>query len=437
MPSNPVATITNNLDCDVDIYDVFNPNTIADPGTSDMQQNMVDSFQFIKYMQANPSTALAKGFRKALGDENSPTDAINTFFKGTGSFQQCNFTTWNAVFTWQSQFVSPWQGTYYLYSTDSTAITFAPTLVATLAITTSAAERSAVLAMAAMGGQSTAVAMPGDGSMQEQNIGTGNMSVLLNPAWLNVLQTSQQTGDSYTVIGAAFTGTIDNMKVAGNLNQLVIPSLSDTSPRTADILSSIYDYSNKLGSLVDILTGATTVLIMFKESKAAERQRILDAQGATQTETDAKAKELKIKEDYKAKFQFHFSEKELAAEDQASQALSAYDEVVVAQNILLDMTAVAKEGKKLENILNDGGANLDIEETASDLADAENILAKAEKSGMSDEKEAEQEVTKVNDEVKAQAKNTENVEEKEQAEDNKTESDIVDRKDFDDAKPQN
>lgn len=34
MSSNPVATITNNLDCDVDIYDVFNPNTIADPGTS-------------------------------------------------------------------------------------------------------------------------------------------------------------------------------------------------------------------------------------------------------------------------------------------------------------------------------------------------------------------------------------------------------------------
>jgi hypothetical protein len=48
---------------------------------------MLDSFQFIKYIQANSSTALAKGFRKALGDENSPTDAISTFFKGTGSFQ--------------------------------------------------------------------------------------------------------------------------------------------------------------------------------------------------------------------------------------------------------------------------------------------------------------------------------------------------------------
>lgn len=50
---------------------------------------MVDSFQFIKYMQVNPSTALAKGFREALGDENSPTDVIDKFFKGTGTFQEC------------------------------------------------------------------------------------------------------------------------------------------------------------------------------------------------------------------------------------------------------------------------------------------------------------------------------------------------------------
>lgn len=78
--------------------------------------------------------------------------------------------------------MSPWQGTYYLYSTDSTALPFAPTLVATLAITASVAERSAVLTMATMGGQSTPVAMPGDGSMQEQNIGTDNLTVLLSPA---------------------------------------------------------------------------------------------------------------------------------------------------------------------------------------------------------------------------------------------------------------
>lgn len=34
MSSNLVDTITNNLDCSVDIYDVFDPNTNSDPGTS-------------------------------------------------------------------------------------------------------------------------------------------------------------------------------------------------------------------------------------------------------------------------------------------------------------------------------------------------------------------------------------------------------------------
>lgn len=267
-------------------------------------------------------------------------------------------------------------------------------------------------------------------------------------------------------------GTINNVEVAGNLNQLVIPSFSDTSPGFADRMSSIYDYSDKLGSLVEILTGAATVLIMFKNSKAAERQIVLDEQGEAQSEADAKAKELKIKEDYNAKFQFHLSEKQLATEDEASQALSTYDEVAVAQNVLKDMTLVAKEGEKLEQILNDGGANSDIEETASDLADAKDILAKAKKSGTSvteaqadvkqaanivadtsenmenevqsedntvsqDEKEAEQDVTKVDDEIKAQAEDTEKVEEDEQAKDNKAASDNVDSKNFGDAKQQN
>jgi hypothetical protein len=34
MSSNRVTTIINNLGCDVDIYDVLDPNTNADPSTS-------------------------------------------------------------------------------------------------------------------------------------------------------------------------------------------------------------------------------------------------------------------------------------------------------------------------------------------------------------------------------------------------------------------
>ncbi|KAM0226872.1 hypothetical protein ACHAP5_012295 [Fusarium lateritium] len=119
---------------------------------------------------------------------------------------------------------------------DSTANPSAPTLVATLAITTSAEDNSALLTMAAKGGQSTPIEMPDDGSMQEQNVGTGPLSVSLNPAWLNVLQTSQKTGDSYTVIGAAFMGTINNAKVAGNLNKIVVLSIPSSSESFGDVI---------------------------------------------------------------------------------------------------------------------------------------------------------------------------------------------------------
>lgn len=179
--------------------------------TSDNQQSMVDSFKFIKYTQANPSSQLATQFRTALGDTTNQKTAVNKFFQGTGSFKLCTLSTWTAVFTWQAQFTNPWQGTYYLYSLDKV-----PALVATLVITASADNSSAVLTMAGTNNENTAVVMAGDGTMSEQNQGTGNLSVALTPTWLNVAQTSQQDGKTVSnyVIGAAYTGTINGQKVA-------------------------------------------------------------------------------------------------------------------------------------------------------------------------------------------------------------------------------
>jgi hypothetical protein len=162
--------------------------------------------------------------------------------------------------------------------------------------------------MAATGGQSTPVAMPGDESMKEQNIGTGNLSVLLSPAWFNVAQTSKKTVDSYTVIGAAFAGTINNATVAGGLNNLVILNVPSTAPTFGSVMSSICDWTNKLSSLIGIFVGIATVSIIYKDSKATERQRILDAQKEAKNEADAKAKELKVKGKSDAKFQAQLSQ---------------------------------------------------------------------------------------------------------------------------------
>ncbi|KAF5228503.1 hypothetical protein FAUST_11050 [Fusarium austroamericanum] len=544
MSSDLIVTITNNLGYDVDVFNVFNPDSNAAPGTpvaltytklatvpngtiaqqvqavqngsslqamvtgnietlngnyyqqfpavimdvsifattldftlsSDMLQSMVDSFQLIKYMQANPTSALARGFRKALA-QTSPSDAINTFFQSTGSFQQCTYSTWNAVFTWQTQFTSAWQGTYYLYSvgsssTDSTAVSSASTLVATLAITASPEDSSAVLTMAADGGQSTPVAMPGDGSMREQNVGTSSLSVSLNPVWLNVPQANRKTGVSYTVIGAAFMGTINNVNVAGNMNQLVIPSISNTSPSNPDIMSPIRCYSDKLCYLVGILTEVMKVSIMFKDSKAAERQMILDAQKEAKDEADAKAKELEIQEHSNGKFQSQLRQVRFPIEVQASHATSAYDEVATAQSVQRDMASVANEGDQLNQILSDGSMNMDIEKAAMNIEQAEENLVRAENSGTSvtdaqaelkdvgkiiadtseklkskvqsenntasqDEKTAEQGVEKVDEEVQEEAKETEEVEETQKAEASSEASDKVDSNDFGNETPQN
>ncbi|WXC58157.1 hypothetical protein SNK03_004056 [Fusarium graminearum] len=454
----------------------FSP-TLAFTLTSDMLQNMVDSFQFIKYMQAYPSSALAKGFRAALA-QKVPQDAINTFFPGTANFQKCTYSTWNVVFTWQTQFTSAWQGTYYLYATDnssadSTAAPAAapaatptiPTLVATLAITASAAASSAVLTMAAKGGQSTPVVMPGDGTMQEQNAGIGNLSVSLNPVWLSVVQTSHKTGDAYTVIGAAFAGTINNVSVAGNINPIVVPSIPSTSPSFTSVMSSICDYSNKLGSLIGILTGIATVAIMFKDSKAAEKQRILDAQKEAKTEKEAKEKEAKIKEESNAKFQSELSQVSPTIEQKASQAEVGYKEVAVAENVSNDVKSLVKEGGKLGQELMDGSSDPAIVQTADKLEGAVEKLTDANKPGTSvdqaeaelknvettiadtsealktevnnannaasqGEQTAEKGAEKVNDEVKEQANETKEVEKDEKAEAKAKASDPVDDKQF-------
>ncbi|KAM0226873.1 hypothetical protein ACHAP5_012296 [Fusarium lateritium] len=195
---------------------------------------------------------------------------------------------------------------------------------------------------------------------------------------------------------------------------------------------------------------------MLKDSKAAEKQRILDAQKDAKGEADAKAKGLKIKEEEDAKFQSQLSTQGPAAEVKASEAAGACGE----------------GGKKLSDVLEEGAGNSEISETASDIDDAEDDLDKAEVPGTNEadaqadvkqadktiadtseklsnelqsedntasqgEKKADQEVKKVIGEVKEQAEDTEKVEEMQEDENKKAAPDDVDSKDFGDAKPRN
>ncbi|KAF4446687.1 hypothetical protein F53441_9729 [Fusarium austroafricanum] len=437
--ANPIASITNNSGSSVDIYDVFNPSTdpkmqgpltykkldtipnnstkkvqtihfasqlqamvtgnitalnslyyqqfpvavlavspFADSNdftiTSDNQQGMVDSFKFIKYSQANPSSQLATQFRDALGDTKSQKDAVNKFFQNTGSFKLCTLTTWTAAFTWQAQFTNPWQGTYYLYSVDK-----APALVATLAITASAANNSAVLTMSGTNNQNTPVVMAGDGTMSEQNQGTGNLSIVLKPTWLNVAQTSQQDGKTVSnyVIGAAFTGTINGQKVAGNLNQLAIPDPSDKSKNANNKNSANCFSMNSLEGLVGMLTGIGMLYYMAKGHKQAENQKERDVQKDSKNKKEADDKVEKAEKDYQKDSVPQVKEQAQKVEPTVPQVQQGYKEVVQAQDIQSKQDTIRQQEKSLEEVLEGGAPSQATEDTAMSLAKARDEVAKA------------------------------------------------------------
>ncbi|KAI7766398.1 hypothetical protein LZL87_013668 [Fusarium oxysporum] len=348
--------------------------------TSDMLQSMVDSFKFIKYSQANPSSQLATKFRAALGDKTSQQNAVNKFFQGTGSFKLCTMTTWTAVFTWQGQFTNPWQGTYYLYTRGSSSDkASAPALTATLAITASADNNSAVLTMADTNEESTPVVMAGDGTMQEQDQGTGNVSVVLKPAWLNVAQTSQQDGKTVSnyVIGAAFTGTINGVEVAGNLNKLSLPDPSDTSKSAEDKDKTADFWISKLESLVGVLAAVVMAYFAWKNHKQEATQKKNEVQEKAGSKEEAEARQNEVEADYQSRVVPRASADLAGVEAIAPQAQQGYREVTQAENIRNTQNTVQELKENVSEVMQESPPGPSLEKGAINLELVDNKLVEA------------------------------------------------------------
>ena len=447
--TDPIATITNNLGFDVDIYDVFNPNASAQglltykklatvPNgttaqqvqtihfasqlqavrsgnttalsnvnyyqqfpvavlavspfgqskdftlTTDMQQAMEQSFQFIKYTQANPSSVLATNFRTALADKTSPQNAVTTFFQGTTSFKLCTLVTWTTVVGWQIQFTNPWQGTYYLYSlgttsTGSTASASPPALVATLAIASSAEADSAVLTTAVTN-QSTPIVMVGDSTMQEANPGTGAISVALTPTWLNVTQTSQQDGKTVTayVIGAAFTGTINGVQVAGNLNQLAIPDPTEKSQNATDKNASNSFIITTTSQLVGMLSGIGMLFVMIWGHRKSTTQKKMDVQKDAKDKEDAEEKQAEVEAEDRRNDGPPEEAKQAEVSKSASEVPSEYEQNELSQRVDKEENEVEHEEEEIGEDLGDGNApDEEFEEAADEVEEADLNLEKA------------------------------------------------------------
>ncbi|KAK1539097.1 uncharacterized protein CCOS01_00411 [Colletotrichum costaricense] len=345
--------------------------------TSDMLQSMVDSFKFIKYVQANPSSQLSTKFNTALADK-SQEDAVDQLFKGTGSFQLCTLITWTAVFTWQAQFTSAWQGTYYLYSggdnsAGSTSDSSAPALQGTLAITASADASSAVLTMAGTGNVNTPVVMAGNGTMQEENQGNGNLSVALTPAWLNLTSTNDTS--SYA-IAASFVGKINDIEVAGSTNQLSIPSSSDdsNSSQTWPLIKHIID---SVESLTTSLVNIGLLYYMVKDFKQDAMQKKNDAQQGATSKSDAKDRESKAEADSRASEVSQVNKKSESNKATIQLAQQQSRDVAQSRAIQIDFNAIKGQEQKLAEALETGPSSDAVVEVAEDLEAAGNNLGKA------------------------------------------------------------
>ncbi|KAF4988843.1 hypothetical protein FGRMN_9517 [Fusarium graminum] len=354
--------------------------------TSDMQQSMVDSFKFIKYSQTNPSSKLATQFRAALANKTSTADAIkksqadnvNNFFKNTSNFKLVTLTTWTAVFNWQAQFTNPWQGTYYLYSLGSKTAgnTSAPALVAALAITSSADADSAVLTMAGTDNENTAVVMAGDGSMQEENQGDGGISVALKPTWLNVTQNKNVDDKAVIkyVIGAAFAGTINGVKVAGNLNQLAIPDPSKKSKNATKKDSANSLTIGNVAALAGIVSGAAMVYFMWKGHQLAKMQKKNDVQKDAKDKPDADARESQIEQDFEDNEVPEVVRDAANAEALVPEVQQAYRDVAQAQDVQNMQDVIRHQEEELEVILEADAPSQATIDTARDLQIASNDL---------------------------------------------------------------
>jgi hypothetical protein len=252
---------------------------------------MEQTFRFIRYVSANPGSVLATAFLAALNQENQ-TEAVNAFFAGSASFSSCTMVTWSAVTAWQSDFLSAWQGSYYLY--DASKDLKAMKLVAGVSVALSGDDVQAQLWMADADGKWTldsahtalAIAV---GHVSEANT-TPGMSVNLQPVWMNAVQSAATKDASATsVIAPAMSGTVNGTKVLGNFKKMPTPAAGSAASSNA-VAAWLKQNVN-----VGVLVSAGMLYIMYKqwqESKNTKADEVVKNEQAEGVNEDAIVKDV-------------------------------------------------------------------------------------------------------------------------------------------------
>jgi hypothetical protein len=251
-------------------FDTEREFTVAQTDKAAMEQ----TFRFVRYISANPTSTLANQFLKAVGQHDSDT-AVNAFFANSESFKLCTLSTWTSIMSWEAAFLSAWQGIYFLYDTDPNSKP--GTLVAGVAITLNGTTLSAKMAMADTEGNwsdsSQIVDLKiADGVISESNPGETSASANLQSVWMNAAQAKDKTVDY--VIAPAMIGTVAGKKVLGNFKKITPTEKSTTG--TPSPAEGILNWFDKHAGLL-ISAGMLYVMVrQWQEGKHSKANEVAE-----------------------------------------------------------------------------------------------------------------------------------------------------------------
>ena len=288
--------------------------------SADDYTGMQQAFSLIVYTTANPDSVTAQNFQTALNTvaENKDTlhgTAVNTFFQNSASFSKATWVAWNQVVSWQTQSLSAWQGTYYLYNEPSGDETLQ--LMAVVNIVSNINATSGTPSVPDENGivqpdaQSTGIMTSGTLSVPDQNgivqpdaqstgivqSGTGTitqadpagsagsdtgmvLSLSVVPAWASIATTNADSVNY--AIGGSMLGTFNNTKVGGNGQKMNIPTITPTiTPTTTPTASSGGQPSatSLIFSVLAAISSFAMVLMMYmqwRESKNSARDKVVN-----------------------------------------------------------------------------------------------------------------------------------------------------------------
>lgn len=452
--SNPAVTITNQSGVDVEIFDVYNPNPSGKKGTytytslgtvqngaratlqtlhfasqlqafytgqvaavnntyyenfpvavlavsilddstlnqtitADDRTGMEQAFLFARYSAANADSRLTQQFVAALASQDQAS-SVDAFFAGTANFSKASVVAWDAITNWESQFLSAWQGPYYLYQNDTSARTIK--LIAVVNIVSSATESSARLYIADQDGSYTSasqnvdIVQAGDGTINEKDVGTAPISLTLTPVWMSISTVSPQ-GDVSYAIGGAMSGTVNGVQVMGTGQKINVPSGSGSGSGSSS--SSWYDQFSKLFSLtlstVGMLTSMGMLFIMFKQWRGEKTQKandIVNKSPDPRADEDAIRQEQADAEtqiDAQARPQ---AEQQVASAQADVQQLSSNSKEITTANQQIEArTTIEAQTEKITDLLTEAPPSDKTEDAVSDVMDSRNALDEGDVDG--------------------------------------------------------